>query len=151
MERATSTVALAKVLRCAPFVFKEVTCPSHRLVILKGEAVMLQGSRILKIERATVLPLNPPLFSGWNSGRVDLNDLPNSCKVTPTMLRNSGRLDLNFSTLLTTGLAAVIMKYGPKASAGICEILSLRKISKHVAVCNFSSNRPELVKPIHHV
>ena len=79
--------------------------------------MLLKGCRILKIERATVLPLNPPLFSGWNSGRVDLNDLPSSCKVTPTMLRNSGRLDLNFSTLLTTRLAAVIMKFAPKASA----------------------------------
>ena len=56
-------------------------------MILKGEAVLLQGGRILEIERATV---NPPLFSGWNSGRVDLNDLPSSCKVTPTMLRNLG-------------------------------------------------------------
>ena len=87
-------------------------------MILKGEAVLLSGSRILKIERATVLPLNPLVFSGWNSGRVDLNDLPSSCKVTPTTLRNSGRLDLNFSTLLTTGLAVVIMKFAPKASAG---------------------------------
>ena len=86
-------------------------------MILKGEAVLLQGSRILRIKRATVLPLNPPIFSGWNSGRVDLNDLPSSSKVTPTMLRNSGRLDLNFSTLLTTGLAVVIMKFAPKASA----------------------------------
>ena len=87
-------------------------------MILKGEAVLLPGSRILKIERATVLPLNPPVFSGWNSGRVDLNDLPSSCKVIPTTLRNSGRLDLNFSTLLTTGLVVVIMKFAPKASAG---------------------------------
>ena len=87
-------------------------------MILKGEAVLLQGSRILRIKRATVLPLNPPIFSGWNSGRVDLNDLPSSSKVTPTMLRNSGRLDLNFSTLLTTRLAVVIMKFAPKASAG---------------------------------
>ena len=87
-------------------------------MILKGEAVLLQGSRILRIKRATVLPLNPLIFSGWNSGRIDLNDLPNSSKVTPTMLRNSGRLDLNFSTLLTTRLAVVIMKFAPKASAG---------------------------------
>ena len=87
-------------------------------MILKGEVVLLQGSRILRIKRATVLPLNPPIFSEWNSGRVDLNDLPSSSKVTSTMLRNSDRLDLNFSTLLTTGLAVVIMKFAPKASAG---------------------------------
>ena len=80
--------------------------------------MLLQGSQILKIECATVLLLNPPVFSGWNSGRVDLNDLPSSCKVTPTTLRNSGRLDLNFSTLLTTRLAVVIIKFAPKASAG---------------------------------
>ena len=87
-------------------------------MILKVEAVLLQGSRILRVECATVLPQNPPIFSGWNSCRVDLNDLPSSRKVTPTMLRNSGRLDLNFSTLLTTGLAVVIKKFAPKASAG---------------------------------
>ena len=86
-------------------------------MILKGEAVLLQGSRILRIKRATVLPLYSPIFSGWNSGRVDLNDLSSSSKVTPMMLRNSGRLDLNFSTLLTIGLAVVIMKFAPKASA----------------------------------
>ena len=86
-------------------------------MILKGEAVLLQGSRILRIKRATILLLNPPIFSGWNSGQVDLNDLPSSSKVTPTMLRNSSRLDLNFSTLLTTGLVVVIMKFAPKASA----------------------------------
>ena len=80
--------------------------------------MLLQGGRIVKIERATILLINLPIFSGWNSGRIDLNDLPSSCKVTPTMLKNSDRLDLNFSTLLTTGLAALIMKYVPKASAG---------------------------------
>ena len=87
-------------------------------MILKVEAVLLQVSRILRVKCATVLPQNPPIFSGWNSGRVDLNDLPSSRKVTPTMLRNSGRIDLNFSTLLTTGLAVVIKKFAPKASAG---------------------------------
>ena len=80
--------------------------------------MLLPGSRILKIGCATVLPLNTLVFSGWNSGRVDLNDLPSSCKVTPTTLRNSGRLDLKFSTLVTTRLAVVIMKFAPKASAG---------------------------------
>ena len=79
---------------------------------------MLQGDQIAENECATVLPINPSKFSGWNSGQVDLNELPNSCMVTPTMVGYSGRLDQNLNTLLTTRLAVLCMKYFPKASAG---------------------------------
>ena len=72
-------------------------------------------------ECATVLPINPPKFSGWNSGRVDLNELLSSCMVTPTMVGYSSRLEfkyLNLNTLLTTRLVVLCMKYFPKASVG---------------------------------
>ena len=68
-------------------------------------------------ESATILLINLPTFLGWNSDQVNLNELTSCCKVTPTMVGNSARLDLNLNTLLTTRLAILIMKYFPKASA----------------------------------
>ena len=66
-----------------------IACLSRRLVIFKRKLYCCTGGSTVWDDPATVHWIYPRIILEGNSGRVNLNDLPSSCMVTPTMLGNS--------------------------------------------------------------